>query len=850
MKVKLYKKMAYILCFLLVFNIILLYKDTMISYASNSAHEESFTDDFDTKDNTVWKWNNGWGINFNHSSKLDIAYCNGYPFKNGYLELKHNFKTFNHYVMSVDLVHGGNLDGDTIDGGVYFDKQGWNNAEYFYFQDLPRNKAPYHIEVEAIKNSDNSFNIECILKDKNNTTIETKNINNYDLKWFGLYGPEGYWDGLSTIIRVSSFDNFTFNGFGGIESDYEPYDFDVIQEGDKIKFTWNMANKNSNNKFHIYYSDDENVDNNDVRMISNQKVDLVDGKYVYTIDFNDEYNEKYFGVSYRINGKDESKIASDSQALLLVSKPENFQYIDYGNGQIEFMWEEVQNAEYYILYNDGEEIEESQTSETSIVLSDIDDMDNISLRAFSIDGGYSEATTDPEALAVDLITNFKVVQDRDQYNLSWDAFTGAIGYRIYSGTNPNEMVEIYSTDGDTNFQYDISNEDYGNTRYFKVEALGQSGTTAISTVLSISPIAAPIVSFPDSSNVEFGDELLYVVNVIKLNGSESLVVELNEYIELVKAYVKNDPNQELDFTRTDNIYTIDISDLQDGEQVEFVVKAMPNLTEDIITTNFIIYYIYIYENNENASDIVTVPDIILQPTTVAPIVDLGVLESDGETVIIPGEEQSKIEINYGKDLGVKTIIDVNAEDLYNPILKYELIDTPLFKYKFPEPIVKGSNGNSINYEASYTRENNKLIVYVKPILGQEDNKLNNNSKYEIELSTNIVPRDNDSIKALMNSLEEPIWKLPYEIRNITNNPEALDNIRTIISQYNSDIYNNIKDLTNDELREVLINLNIKMQLLWNAEPISDEGFERQFRLPNEKNINFELQDMQRLPGSF
>lgn len=80
-----------------------------------------------------------------------------------------------------------------------------------------------------------------------------------------------------------------------------------------------------------------------------------------------------------------------------------------------------------------------------------------------------------------LVKGFKVVRDkRDMRNamLSWNSSKDAYGYNIYYGVAPDKLYNCITVNG-TN-QYDFRGLDLGTTYYFAIEALNESGRSALS----------------------------------------------------------------------------------------------------------------------------------------------------------------------------------------------------------------------------------------------------------------------------------------------------------------------------------------------------------------------------------
>ena len=82
------------------------------------------------------------------------------------------------------------------------------------------------------------------------------------------------------------------------------------------------------------------------------------------------------------------------------------------------------------------------------------------------------------------VRNFKVVRDKqDKRNamISWSPSSGAYGYNIYYGIAPEKLYNcITVNDAD---HYDFRGLDLGTTYYFAIEALSESGRSALSKVV-------------------------------------------------------------------------------------------------------------------------------------------------------------------------------------------------------------------------------------------------------------------------------------------------------------------------------------------------------------------------------
>ena len=82
------------------------------------------------------------------------------------------------------------------------------------------------------------------------------------------------------------------------------------------------------------------------------------------------------------------------------------------------------------------------------------------------------------------VRNFKVVRDKqDKRNamISWSPSSGAYGYNIYYGIAPEKLYNCITVNGADH--YDFRGLDLGTTYYFTIEALSESGRSALSKVV-------------------------------------------------------------------------------------------------------------------------------------------------------------------------------------------------------------------------------------------------------------------------------------------------------------------------------------------------------------------------------
>jgi beta-glycosidase len=89
-----------------------------------------------------------------------------------------------------------------------------------------------------------------------------------------------------------------------------------------------------------------------------------------------------------------------------------------------------------------------------------------------------------EGPAPEVVKGFKVVRDKkDPRNamISWQPSERAYGYNIYYGIAPDKMYNAITVNGDTS--YDMRGLDLGTDYFFAVEALGESGRSALSKTI-------------------------------------------------------------------------------------------------------------------------------------------------------------------------------------------------------------------------------------------------------------------------------------------------------------------------------------------------------------------------------
>lgn len=82
------------------------------------------------------------------------------------------------------------------------------------------------------------------------------------------------------------------------------------------------------------------------------------------------------------------------------------------------------------------------------------------------------------------VQNFKVVRDKqDKRNamISWSPSSGAYGYNIYYGIAPEKLYNCITVNGEDH--YDFRGLDLDTTYYFAIEALSESGRSALSKVV-------------------------------------------------------------------------------------------------------------------------------------------------------------------------------------------------------------------------------------------------------------------------------------------------------------------------------------------------------------------------------
>lgn len=82
------------------------------------------------------------------------------------------------------------------------------------------------------------------------------------------------------------------------------------------------------------------------------------------------------------------------------------------------------------------------------------------------------------------VRNFKVVRDKQNKRnamISWSPSSGAYGYNIYYGIAPEKLYNCITVNGADH--YDFRGLDLGTTYYFAIEALSESGRSALSKVV-------------------------------------------------------------------------------------------------------------------------------------------------------------------------------------------------------------------------------------------------------------------------------------------------------------------------------------------------------------------------------
>ena len=83
------------------------------------------------------------------------------------------------------------------------------------------------------------------------------------------------------------------------------------------------------------------------------------------------------------------------------------------------------------------------------------------------------------------VKGFKVNRDRnDDRNamISWQAVPGAYGYNVYYGIAPDKLYHCITVNGECS--YDMRGLDRGTTYYFAIEALGETGRSAMSGIIT------------------------------------------------------------------------------------------------------------------------------------------------------------------------------------------------------------------------------------------------------------------------------------------------------------------------------------------------------------------------------
>jgi len=803
--------------------------------ANKNGKELEIKDDFndDRIDKSLWNIVFGSWIEENH-----LIHSEDYWLLNPkYLKLKENLSNYSKYEISLDIVptpidynneytDGGVIFGQNINKGygiyldtvdkslVLYERDNLWEENYLIDKTIDEMKkdGSYRLKLELNKNKKDKYDLELKVIDlSDNNVIYWQIKENLDLHFNDLFL-------YSTWGRWSSFDNFQLKADREDASVYPPADFTVIQEGDELKLTWKIDDSKVTG-FEIFYSDDGSIDEEDIIRVVNKH------ERSYNIDVSDEMIESeniILGIRSK-KGNDRSKIVTDS--IFLMEKPKEFKYINYGDF-VEFRWEHVEGAVKYILYDEngnpltdenGNVIETLENKINYKSMRENLDFSKFTVVAYNVNNGYSPPSDYPEEIVLERVENFEVVQEGSLYSLQWNSLPLSLGYELYSGITEESMVKLnQDLIIGTSYQYNISEDDYDSTRYFKIRAKLIPETdieySGYSEVIGFRPIKKPeIIQSPGDYEAESGETLIYQIKVYKSDLPADLIIEAGDNLELTNVYYND---TQLQFTTEGHKYKIDLSRI-DTEvlEVQLEIKAV-NMTEDNINTSFKIYTVGYKDSGDK---------FVYRTATVSSNITIEALEDVGniELGLIDREDQSFItdseqSIFYGEELGLKSIFNFNSGNIYNPIIKFTLGYNQLFKFKFPEPVIVDETGNGLNYSAVYIKNDDSLVILIKPALS--DDRFLKNTDYEVKLLTNVIPISKDEIRDIADSKGKPLWKIPYIIRDIIEDEDKLS-------------------------------LNIKMQLLWNATPKMTNANDRD-RSSQIREIKLKLENMDELPGAF
>ena len=83
---------------------------------------------------------------------------------------------------------------------------------------------------------------------------------------------------------------------------------------------------------------------------------------------------------------------------------------------------------------------------------------------------------------------------RDRVSIDWTAVSGASTYTVYWGSSTGVSSSSTAITGITDDNYTHSGRDNGTTYYYKVAAVGSSGTGPLSSEVNATPRDAPTVT--------------------------------------------------------------------------------------------------------------------------------------------------------------------------------------------------------------------------------------------------------------------------------------------------------------------------------------------------------------------
>ncbi|MDF2722768.1 MAG: hypothetical protein K0Q59_2443, partial [Paenibacillus sp.] len=213
------------------------------------------------------------------------------------------------------------------------------------------------------------------------------------------------------------------------------------------------------------------------------------------------------GYTYRVvaTGGANPAAVSDSAALTVVSKPAApiVQAAIAGDAKVNLTWNAVSGATGYKVYRSG--TAGSYGAEIATVSGAIYSYEAAGLvngatyyfvvRATNLGGdstSSNEVSATPQVEAPGAPTIVNTVAGNAKVNLTWNAVSGATGYKVYrSGTAGSYGAEIVSVSGAV-YSYEASGLMNGTTYYFVVKATNAGGDSASSNEASATPqVEAP-----------------------------------------------------------------------------------------------------------------------------------------------------------------------------------------------------------------------------------------------------------------------------------------------------------------------------------------------------------------------